>query len=317
MQISGQNNNTAPIVPQPQYNSSYNCGAAAPANGSAVQQEQCQAAPQPAYPCGYYYPQGVPIPQQVPMQQASAQQAPVQPGPVQQAPMPQAPTASGVNIQIYSPTVGPGGGCYYPAPYYTTPMAPPQPAPIPQQPAGQAQTPVQQTPQPQATEATAPTQATEASAPVKAEETPEKKKTQKRKIVVLTDDYIKNLENYLNSQDKAIRLSAAKEVFARLEEDDSRKDDKALNALINKMLQDPADDVRFLALTALDSRMVTGDDYTVGVLKKMQTSDKGFGQEAIDASNILLKMSTQTAEKEFEVDETKKKPVKNPLYDMK
>lgn len=295
MQISGQNNNTTPLVPQPQYNSSYNCGAAAPADGSTVQQEQYQATPQPAYPCGYYYPQGVPIPQQ--------------------APMPQAPTASGVNIQIYSPTVGPGGGCYYPAPYYTTPIAPPQPAPIPQQPAGQTQTPVPQVPQ--ATESTAPTQATEAPAPVKAEETPEKKKTEKRKIVVLTDDYIKNLENYLNSQDKAIRLSAAKEVFARLEEDDSRKDDKALNALINKMLQDPSDDIRFLALTALDSRMVTGDDYTVGVLKKMQTSDKGFGQEAIDASNILLKMSTQTAEKEFEVDETKKKPVKNPLYDMK
>ncbi len=300
MQISGQNNNTTPLVPQPQYNSSYNCGAAAPTNGTTVQ-EPCQAPPQVAYPCGYYYPQGVPIPQQ--------------------APMPQAPTASGVNIQIYSPTVGPSGGCYYPPPY-TIPMPSPQPVQIPQAPVQQTPPQTQPTEVQQATVPTlapepAPTQPTETQAPVKTEETPEKKKTQKRKIVVLTDDYIKNLENYLNSQDKAIRLTAAKEVFARLEEDDSRKDDKALNALINKMLQDPADDIRFLALTALNSRMVTGDDYTVGVLKKMQTSDKGFGQEAIDASNILLKMSAQTAEKEFEVDETKKKSVKNPLYDMK
>ncbi len=296
MQISGQNNNTTPLVPQPQYNSSYNCGAAAPANGDTVQQEQYQTAPQSAYPYGYYYPQGVPIPQQ--------------------APMPQAPASSGVNIQIYSPTVNPSGGSYYPPYIPATPVQYPCPCPYPQ-----TQTPTQQIPQPQVQQPVeqAPTVVTQPSQPEtpKAEETQEKKKTEKRKIVVLTDDYIKNLENYLNSQDKAIRLSAAKEVFARLQEDDSRKDDKALNALINKMLQDPSDDVRFLALTALDSRMVTGDDYTVNVLKKMQSSDKGFGQDAIDATNILLKMSAQTAEKEFEVDETKKKPAKNPLYDMK
>ena len=180
MQISGQNNNTTPLVPQPQYNSSYNCGAAAPTNGTTVQ-EPCQAPPQVAYPCGYYYPQGVPIPQQ--------------------APMPQAPTASGVNIQIYSPTVGPSGGCYYPPPY-TIPMPSPQPVQIPQAPVQQTPPQTQPTEVQQATVPTlapepAPTQPTETQAPVKTEETPEKKKTQKRKIVVLTDDYIKNLASKL------------------------------------------------------------------------------------------------------------------------
>lgn len=53
------------------------------------------------------------------------------------------------------------------------------------------------------------------------------KKTEKREIVQLTDEYIKNLENYLNSQDKEVRMMGAKEVIARLEEDESRKDDKA------------------------------------------------------------------------------------------
>ena len=60
------------------------------------------------------------------------------------------------------------------------------------------------------------------------------KKTEKRTIVMLTDDYIKNVENYLNSQDKEVRLMGAKEVVARALEDPSRKDDKALTALVNK-----------------------------------------------------------------------------------
>ena len=68
-------------------------------------------------------------------------------------------------------------------------------------------------------------------------------KTERKQVVMLTDEYIKNLENYLNSQDKNVRLNAAKDVFARLDEDPSRKDDKALTALVNKMLQDPSDEV--------------------------------------------------------------------------
>lgn len=140
----------------------------------------------------------------------------------------------------------------------------------------------------------------------KTENTTTNKKTEKREIVQLTDDYIRNLENYLNSQDKEIRLMGAKEVFARLDEDHSRKDDKALNALINKMLQDPSTPVRILALSALDSRIVSGDNFTVGVLQQMQNSQSGYGQDALQASNVLLKMSGQTVEKEFEVKDTKK-----------
>ena len=134
------------------------------------------------------------------------------------------------------------------------------------------------------------------------------KKTEKRKIVELTDNYIRNLENYLDSQDKQVRLNAAKEVYARLEEDESRFDDKALNALINKMLQDPSREIRFLALTALDGRICKGDDYTINVLQKMQSeNDDPLNQEAADASSILLKMSGRQVEKEFEAKEKKDK----------
>ena len=137
--------------------------------------------------------------------------------------------------------------------------------------------------------------------------TEEKKKTEKRKIVELTDEYIKNLENYLNSQDKEVRMMGAKEVVARLQEDDSRKDDPALTALINKMLQDPDQNIRVLALSMLDSRTCTGNDYTVNVLKKMQNSTAGYGQDAAQATNILLKMSGKVVEKEFEVPENSTK----------
>ena len=127
---------------------------------------------------------------------------------------------------------------------------------------------------------------------------------------MLTDEYIKNVENYLNSQDKEVRLMGAKEVVARALEDPSRKDDKALTALVNKMIQDPDMKVRFLGLSLLYSRNITGDEYTVNVLKQMQNSTSGYGQDALMAANILLKMSGQTTEKEFEVTDKDKKKKK-------
>lgn len=136
---------------------------------------------------------------------------------------------------------------------------------------------------------------------------PEKStKTEKRKIVELSDDYIKTLENYLNSQDSEVRLMGAKEVVSRAMEDDSRKDDPALTALVNKMLQDPSSAIRAVALSLIDSRTILGDDYTVNVLKKMQTSQDGFGQDSVQATSALLKMAGKTVEKEFEIKETQK-----------
>lgn len=203
---------------------------------------------------------------------------------------------SGVNIQIFNPTVAPAGAqppsCNVNAPnYYSVPQnipnSTPHNAPVN---TGGEQTDVDK-------KTTSTTETTN-------------KKTEKKKVVELTDEYIKNLENYLNSQDKEVRLNAANEVFARLEEDPSRKDDKALTALINKMLQDSSEQIKLLALTALDSGIVMGDDYTKGVLQQMQSSDGGFGQDAADASKILLKMSGKQVEKEVPVTETKKSETK-------
>ena len=236
--------------------------------------------------------------QTTPIQQQTVQAQPAVCVPQYQQPQNQnvqVPNYSGVNIQIFNPSVTPPGatapvynvnapnygtnpvsGCY-PSGYYTNSWGNPNAL---------------------SSNATNTTNTTTNKT--------EEKKTEKREIVQLTDDYIRNLENYLNSQDKEVRLMGAKEVVARLDEDHSRKDDKALNALINKMLQDPYTPVKILAMGALDSRIATGDAFTVALLKQMQNTQSGYGQDALQASNILLKMSGATIEKEFEVKDNKK-----------
>lgn len=201
----------------------------------------------------------------------------------------QVPNYSGVNIQIFNPSVAAPGAAVpdstvhaptfstnpYPANYYMQNMAQPiQPAQALQ---------------------------------------PADKKKEKRQVIQLTDNYIKNLEMYLNNQKKDVRLMGAKEVIARLQEDESRKDDPALNALVNKMLQDPYQPVKFLAMAALESRSAAGNQTTVGLLSSIQQQAATGGvntinrksafnnEDSLKASNILLKMSGPTVEKEFEV----------------
>ncbi len=133
------------------------------------------------------------------------------------------------------------------------------------------------------------------------------KKTEKRKVVALTNEYIKTLENYLNSQDAEVRKMGAHEVVDRLTEDPSRNDDPALTALVNKMLQDPNAGIRAIALSIVESRAILGDDLTVKILKKMQETKNDYGLDAEQATSALLKMAGKTVEKEFEVDDTQKK----------
>lgn len=119
----------------------------------------------------------------------------------------------------------------------------------------------------------------------------EKKNTKETKIVALTDEYIKSLENYLNNPNDEIRLMAAKEVLTRLDEDKDRYDDAALNALLNKMLQDPAKLVRIAALSAFASGLASGNNFTVQLLNNMQSNPNADKEDVLQAADILLKMS--------------------------
>lgn len=302
MQISGQNQNQ---IPQVQYNTSYSAGNVAPIQTPAALQPQPQYVqnPYPAqYPVTnpqYYYPQ----PQYI-QQQPQNVQIPA--------------GASGVNIQIFNPSVttpGSTGPTYnvnspnYPSNYYTgqygtNPMQNPvttnNPNAADNNPANTSNNGSNNINNSNNTNTTTRTDYT----------SEEGKKTKKRRVVMLTDDYIKTLENYLNSQDKSIRLNAAKDVFDRLDEDPSRKDDKALTALVNKMLQDPSQEIRLIALSALEGRIVNGDDITVQILKHMQTNPQGQGFDATDAAKILLQMAGQRVDKEVEEDPDKRTKIK-------
>lgn len=113
----------------------------------------------------------------------------------------------------------------------------------------------------------------------------------KKKIVALTDNYIKNLENYLRSPNKESKITAIKEIAQRFTEDDSRKTNKSLNALLNLALQAKEKEVRLLALTLLTTGAAGGNEITVQILNNLQQSDIYKGGEANDAKKALLKMS--------------------------
>lgn len=306
MQVTSQNVQQQNIPQQVKYNCNYNNSAAPTAQEQQIQQP-AQAPVQYSYPQNYYVPQ---TQSQVQQAQTVQNQCAAQPQ-AQQPQNVQVPASmSGVNIQIFNPSVTPPGATpptynvnapCYPSNYYTNPMG-----------AGTMNGAGQTGNGGNGSAIGANTGSEKNSETNKTSETESKdgKKTEKKKVVQLTDDYIRNLENYLNSQEKDIRLSAAKEVYSRLEEDTSRKDDKALTALINKMLQDPSEEIRVLAMAALQGRIVTGDDFTVGVLTRMQNDKAHYGMDAVDASNILLKMSGQQVEKEVPVTETSKKKEK-------
>ncbi len=306
MQVTSQNVQQQNIPQQVKYNCNYNNSAAPTAQEQQIQQP-AQAPVQYSYPQNYYVPQ---TQSQIQQAQTVQNQCVAQPQ-AQQPQNVQVPASmSGVNIQIFNPSVTPPGATpptynvnapCYPSNYYTNPMG-----------AGAMNGAGQTGNGGNGSAIGANTGSEKNSETNKTSETETKdgKKTEKKKVVQLTDDYIRNLENYLNSQEKDIRLSAAKEVYSRLEEDTSRKDDKALTALINKMLQDPSEEIRVLAMAALQGRIVTGDDFTVGVLTRMQNDKAHYGMDAVDASNILLKMSGQQVEKEVPVTENSKKKEK-------
>lgn len=137
-----------------------------------------------------------------------------------------------------------------------------------------------------------------------AEEKKLEKEGKKTKVVTLTNEYIMSLENYLNNPNPEIRIMASKEILTRLDEDKSRYDDAALNALLNKMLQDPEKLVRIAAMSALSSQLASGNDYTVKLLEQIQQNPNSDKEDVLEAAEILLKRSAKT-EIQYSPNETK------------
>lgn len=114
------------------------------------------------------------------------------------------------------------------------------------------------------------------------------------RVVALTNEYIMSLEENLNNPNTEIRLMATKEILTRLDEDKERYDDAALNALLNKMLQDPEKIIRTAALSAFASQLACGNDYTVKLLTDIQNNPNSDKDDVVQAAESLLKMSSHT-----------------------
>ena len=132
----------------------------------------------------------------------------------------------------------------------------------------------------------------------------------KKRVVALTDEYIMSLENYLNNPNTEIRLMAAKDILTRFNEDRDRYDDAALNALLNKMLQDPARLVRIAALSALSSDLASGNEYTVEILNRIQQDPNSNQQDVLDVAQILLNRSAAKEIRYVQADEKEQKEEK-------
>lgn len=112
-----------------------------------------------------------------------------------------------------------------------------------------------------------------------------------RQIVVLTDNYVKNLENYLRNPNSELRKTATSELLKRFKEDKTRISNPSLTALLNIALQDNNATVRAIAMSILSSGYAKGDGLTEKILKELQKSKSNYSADAMQAADSLLKMS--------------------------
>ena len=117
-----------------------------------------------------------------------------------------------------------------------------------------------------------------------------------KKVVELTDEYIKSLENYLRSPNESDRRTAITVIINRFEEDSSRYDDPALTALLNIALQDPKAENRILAMSVISAEQAHGDENTIALLRNLQTSTKAYNQERKMAMEAALKAAQSKVE---------------------
>lgn len=115
----------------------------------------------------------------------------------------------------------------------------------------------------------------------------------KKNIVLLTDEYIKTLENYIRNDNPDIKLMGAKELMNRFKEDESRKNDPALTALLNLTLQSKYSNVKMIGMGILQNGWAQGDALTQQLLGQIQQDKSGYGLDALDAAKAALKSAGQ------------------------
>lgn len=122
----------------------------------------------------------------------------------------------------------------------------------------------------------------------------ENKNTAKKDIVLLTDDYIRTLENYIRNDNPDIKLMGAKELMKRFREDESRKNDPALTSLLNLTLQSKYSPVKMVGMGIIENGWAQGDQLTQQILAQIQQTNSSYGLDALDAASAALKSAGKT-----------------------
>ncbi|MDD3593399.1 MAG: hypothetical protein PHX18_02110 [Candidatus Gastranaerophilales bacterium] len=115
----------------------------------------------------------------------------------------------------------------------------------------------------------------------------------KREVVVLTDNYIKTLEQCLKNNNAEVRKDAAANLLKRFKEDKSRASDPALTALLNIALQDQNQAVKSLAMAAVQTGYAKGDNLTKQILGNIEKSKSNYGQDANQSISAMLKLAEE------------------------
>lgn len=305
-------NNNSYLTQGVQPNNSYNQAQIhmpKPPVAEQISQNQYQTSMAQVQPTGAQQAQ---IPQMAQTQSATsqAQTMPIYPQGVN------IPAGGAVNINIFNPTTTNGAPIYPQNTYYTptvsypnyipqnTVTVPKMPAPANAYSEGQnvqmpqpqqmqtPQAPQAQMPQVQQMQAQNPQDI--AQAQVQNAQSPKEEGAKADpNAIPLTDAYIKNLEAYLSDGDPKVRLAGTTELLKRFKEDDTRKSDPALTALLNKSLKDPSASVRQMALTILNVGYAVGNEETIAILNniKANKTDDMYAEDAVVAKEILLKLS--------------------------
>jgi len=165
-----------------------------------------------------------------------------------------------------------------------TAMSPSSATPVPlKEPQTEGKTPPNEEQKQQPAEQPKDAKAEEKPAEAKKDDKTTKVPDSSKMIVPLTDEYIQKLEKMLNDTDYTVRAQGIKEVLKRFKEDETRKSDKALTALLNKALQDPDQAVKSLAIMIPEAGYAVGDNLTVQLLeniKKQESKYINVNQEA-------------------------------------
>ncbi len=119
--------------------------------------------------------------------------------------------------------------------------------------------------------------------------------TIKKRVTVLTDELIKNLDQSLDSDSSVLRTNAANTVVKLFGEDVTRGNDEGLNILLNKMLLNPYDkSVRSHALDLINTNMATGNKDTKAILNSIMQDPQAIDRHRDEARLAMVNIDTKT-----------------------